>query len=326
MAKGSSHGASRPQGGRVLLLLGGLLALCLLLFMTLGAAGSWGFVLPFRGAKAAAMLLVAYAVGVSTVLFQTATGNRILTPGIMGFDWLYMLLQTVLVFFLGSGLVAGADRTGQFFGQVVLMVGFCLLLYRLLFADGRRSLHMLVLTGVVMGVLFRSLSSFLQRLIDPNEFAFLQDRLFASFNNPDRSLLLYAALLMLAVSLPALRYLREWDVLALGRDAAIGLGIDHRRAVARILAIVAVLVSVSAALVGPVTFFGLLVANLAYALMPVARHSRVLPAAVMIGAIALIGGQTLLERVFAFDTNLRVIIDFLGGIAFIVLLLRGSAR
>jgi iron complex transport system permease protein len=39
-----------------------------------------------------------------------------------------------------------------------------------------------------------------------------------------------------------------------------------------------------------------------------------------------VGGQTLLERVFAFDTALSIIIEFLGGLVFIVLVLRRSAR
>ena len=70
------------------------------LFMFVGITGSWGFAIPFRGRKVAAMVLVAVAIGVSTVLFQTITANRILTPSIMGFDSLYLLVQTLLMFVL----------------------------------------------------------------------------------------------------------------------------------------------------------------------------------------------------------------------------------
>lgn len=316
----------RPSPGKVLLVLGLLAGACILLFMTLGVHGSWDFVLPFRAGKVATMLLVAYAIAVSTVLFQTATGNRILTPAIMGFDALYVLIQTCLIFFAGSGAVAAYDQRLMFALEASAMVAFSGLLYWALFSAGQRSLHMLVLTGVVLGVLFRSLSSFLQRVIDPNEFAFLQDRFFASFNNPHQGLLLISAIAVLAASALGLRALRSWDVLTLGREVAVGLGVAHRREVTRILVIVAVLVSVSTALVGPVTFFGLLVAHLAYMLMPSFRHIHVLPAAFLIAAICLVGGQTVLEQAFAFDTNLRVIIDFLGGITFIALLMRGGAR
>lgn len=305
----------------------GLLALgCIGLFMTLGVQGSWSFALPFRAGKIATMLLVGYAVAVATVLFQTATGNRILTPAIMGFDSLFVLIQTCLIFLMGSGAVAAADRRLMFALEAGAMIAFSGLLYLVLFATARRSLHMLVLTGVVLGVLFRSVSGFLQRVIDPNEFSFLQDRFFASFNGPHQELLLISAAVVLGASLVGLPALRAWDVLALGREAAISLGVAHRREVMRILLIVSVLVSVSTALVGPVTFFGLLVANLAYMLVPSFRHVHVLPAAFLIAVICLVGGQTVLEHAFAFDTNLRVIIDFLGGITFIVLLMRRGAR
>ncbi|MBB3900326.1 iron chelate uptake ABC transporter family permease subunit [Roseococcus suduntuyensis] len=316
----------RASPRAVLLALGLVAALCIALFMTLGVQGSWAFVLPFRAGKVATMLLVACAIAVSTVLFQTATGNRILTPAIMGFDSLYVLIQTCLVFFMGSAAMAAADRRLTFAGETAAMVLFSALLHWVLFSTARRSLHMLVLAGVVLGVLFRSLAAFLQRVIDPNEFAFLQDRFFASFNNPHGGLLMVSALAMLGAALLGLRAMRSWDVLALGRETAIGLGVAHRREVTRIMAIVAVLVSVSTALVGPVTFLGLLVANLAYAVMPSFRHVHVLPAAILLAVISLVGGQMLLERVFAFDTNLRVIIDFLGGLTFIALLLRGRVR
>ncbi|RKH20656.1 enterobactin ABC transporter permease [Corallococcus praedator] len=319
--------ALKPEGHeRRLLLLGGLALLCVVVFMTLGAQGRWDFVLPFRGRKVATVVLVAYAIAVSTVLFQTVTENRVLTPAIMGFDTLYVLLQTCLLFFLGSTAVASLDVRLLFAVEVTVMVLFSGVLHRWLFWGGRRSIHLLLLTGVVLGVLFRSLSTFLQRVIAPSEFAFLQDRFFASFNNPDPDLLAVSAVVTVGASLLGLGLLRACDVLGLGRDLAINLGVDHRRTVSLLLVVVAVLVSVSTALVGPVTFFGLLVANLAYGLVGSHRHVHILPAAVFLAVIGLLGGQLLLEQVFSFGANLRVIIEFLGGLMFIALLMRGALR
>lgn len=190
----------------------------------------------------------------------------------------------------------------------------------------RGNVHLLLLTGVVMGVLFRSLSSFVQRVIEPNEFIFLQDRFFASFNDPEHDLLLLSAVLTLGVSVLGLRLLRACDVLVLGREAAINLGVDYQRTVSWVLALVAILVAVSTALVGPVTFLGLLVANIAYAVMRTYQHAFVLPAAALIAAIALVAGQFMLERVFRLDTNPRVIIEFVGGMVFIAMLMRKATR
>jgi iron complex transport system permease protein len=272
------------------------------------------------------LVLVAYAVAVSTVLFQTVTNNRILTPSIMGFDALYVLIKTGVVFFLGIGAIVGLDSRLQFGAELVAMVGFSSLLFRWLFLGEERSLHLLVLVGIIFGILFRSLSQLMQRMLDPGAFNVLQDSLFASFATADPTLLGVAVLIVAAASVVGWRLMHTFDVLSLGRAHAINLGVEYKRTVALILVLVSVLVSVSTALVGPVTFFGLLVATLAHSLVGSSRHSAVIPAAILLGIIALVGGQTLLERVFAFDTALSIIIEFLGGIVFILLVLRRSAR
>jgi iron complex transport system permease protein len=310
----------------VLLVLLALALVCAALFMTLGARGNWGFVLSFRGTKLLALGLVGWAIAMSTVLFQTATDNRILTPSIMGFDALYILLQTLIVFFFGALSLSTFDPTLMFVLEVLALSLFAGALFRTLFSGAIRSLHLLVLVGIVAGVLFRSLTNFIQRLIDPNEFVVLQDRFFASFNTFNAGLLPIAALLVGGASVLVWRMRWKLDVLALGRETAINLGLDHKRTITEVLALVTVLVAVSTALVGPVTFLGLLVANLAYLLIPSHKHALILPAAGLIAIVTLVGGQTLLERVFAFDTSLSIVIEFIGGITFIILLLRGATR
>ncbi|WP_309232700.1 iron chelate uptake ABC transporter family permease subunit, partial [Actinotalea sp. JY-7885] len=324
-ARTTSSAADR-RARRVLAALGAVALVAVAAFLTLEARGAWDFVLPFRGVKVLALLLVAYAVAVSTVLFQTVTENRILTPSVMGFDALYVALQTGLVFAIGASRLTALDQHLRFVVEVVLMVGCAGLLFRWLFSGTRRSMHLLLLAGIVIGVLLRSVSSFLQRLIDPNEFAVLQDLMFASFNAVDTELLGVSALLVAAASWVAWRERHAYDVLLLGRPAATVLGVDHHRAVRRVLVVVAVLVSVSTALVGPVTFFGLLVAHLAYHLVGSHRHRHVLPAAALVAAITLVGGQAVLEHVLGLDTALSVVVELLGGLVLIGLLLRDGRR
>lgn len=315
--------------GRPALVIAGLAllaAVSIVAFMTLGARGSWSFVIPFRGRRLLALILVAYAIAVSTVLFQTVTNNRILTPSIMGFDALYVLVQTSVVFFLGAQMLVLADPHLRFLVEVVLMAGFAWVLFRWLFLGEERSLHLLVLVGIVFGIFFRSIATFMQRVLDPNAFQVLQDSLFASFRSVDTTLLSASVALVAGVSLVLWRTAHAFDVLTLGRAQAISLGVDYRRTVMTILTSVAILVAVSTALVGPITFFGLLVASLARALLGNSLHRHVLPAAVLLGILALVGGQTVLERVFSFDTALSIIVEFLGGLVFILLILRGAAR
>ena len=315
----------RLQPVQVILILAALAAVSIVLFMTVNAKGRWDFVLSFRGTKILSMILVGYAIAVSTVLFQTVSHNRILTPAIMGFDSLYILIQTGLIFLIGSSGIAALDPRLLFVCQAAMMIVFSSILYRGLFS-GSRSLHLLILVGIVFGVLFRSLSSFMQRIIDPDEFVVLQDRLFANFNNVDTRLLAVSVAAVVATSLVGWRFMRTYDVLALGRETSVNLGVNHTRTVSIVLYLVAVLVSVSTALVGPVTFFGLLVANLAYRITGSHKHAFVLPVAALLAVICLVGGQFVLERIFAFDTALSIVIDFAGGIVFLALLIRGNTR
>lgn len=299
-----------------------LATIAIVAFMTIGANGKWAFVLPFRGVKLAAMLLVAFAIAVSSVLFQTITHNRILTPAIMGFDSLYIFIQAAVVFWFGLYGMAEWSAGTKFIVEVAIMTAFACLLFRWLFSGAMHSLHLMMLVGIVCGLLFRSLSSFMIRVIDPNEFLVLQDRMFASFNTVRTDLLLISAIAVFAASLIGWRLRSTYDVLALGRDAAINLGVAYRKVVLQTLMLIAVLVSVSTALVGPVTFFGLLVSNLAYMCMKSDRHKTVVPAAILLAIIFLVGGQTILERVLGLNTAISVVIEFVGGLMFIALVVK----
>jgi iron complex transport system permease protein len=310
----------------VIVVLSLLALVSIVCFMTLGAKGSWSFVIPFRGRKLLGLILVGYSVALSTVLFQTATDNRILTPSIMGFDSLYVLLQTSLVFFFGIGSLISLNPDLHFLLEMVVMIGFASALFSWLFVWQERSLHLLVLVGIVFGIMFRSVISFMQRLMDPNAFNVLQDSFFASFSRVDTDHLLFAYAVLAVVTIAVIRMIPVFDVLTLGRANAINLGVNYKRTITAMLIMVSVLVAVSTALVGPVTFFGLLVASLAHSLVGNSKHKYVLPTAVLLAVICLVGGQTVLERIFEFDTALSIIIEFLGGIVFIFLVLRRAGR
>ena len=294
----------------------------ILAFMTVGVEADWAFVLEHRGTKVLAMLVVACALGMSTVVFQTVTHNTILTPAVMGLDALYLFLQAVLVLVLGSVGVVGLGVTPKFGLEIVLMVVLSVALMRWLFTGHASSLHLMLLVGMVFGILFRSMTSFAMRMIDPNEFATLQDRMFANFNTIHTQLLWPSLALLVLGALYFWRQRHVLDVLALGRDAAVNLGINYQPQVLRLLVVMCTMVAISTALVGPVTFFGLLVANVAYQWMGTRRHQWVLPAVVLWGCVLLLAGQVVLERVLGFNSALSVVVEFVGGLVFIYLLMR----
>ncbi len=306
----------------VLLLILAAASSALFLFYQLGA--NWDYVLPRRGYKLLAMVIAGSAIAFSTVIFQTVTHNRILTPSIMGLDSLYLLVQTILVYFLGGKNFAMISNEWLFLLSVLVLVTFSMLLFKMLLGKDGRSVFFLLLIGIVLGALFQSLSTFMQVLIDPNEFFLVQDKMFASFNNVQVKLIWWALGIIgitIILYLPMIKYL---DVLSLGRDQSVNLGISYRKVVMLTLIVVSVLTAVSTALIGPITFLGLLVANLSYEIFKTYRHSILLIGTILVSIIALAFGQMLVERVFSFSTTLSVIINFIGGLYFIYLLLRGS--
>ncbi|MBB5181487.1 iron complex transport system permease protein [Planomicrobium koreense] len=307
-----------------MMLLAGLAVAACALYLFHDLNGSFDYALPRRGVKVFAMVLTGVAIAYATVVFQTITHNRILTPSVMGLDSLYMLLQTLLIFFLGSDHVTILNKQVNFLLSIAVMVVFALLFYRLLFKKGNQPIYFLLLIGIIFGTFFSSISTFLQVLIDPNEFQMVQDRMFASFNNVNADLV-WTSLAFVAVLIAvAWRHNASLDVLSLGRDAAVNLGVNYDSLVKGMLVLSAVLIAIATALVGPITFFGLIVANLSYQFFKSYKHSVHLTGAIVISIIALVGGQWVVERVFTFNATLSVIINFIGGVYFIYLLLKES--
>lgn len=310
-----------------LLILGALAVISMVLFMTLGIpSGALAFAMSFRIGKLAALILVAFAIATATQLFHVVTRNQILTPAIMGFDALYLMIQTGLVFGIGSVATMALDPVSKFAIEVVAMMIFSTGLFLWLFTARAHDLHLLVLVGIIFGALFRSLSGFISRMIDPNDFVVVQSAMFARFNAVNLDLL-WISIVLCGATLPIVWALRhQFDVLALGRDVAINLGLHYRRVMFITFATVGLLVSVSTALVGPVTFFGLLVTHLAYRFLPGARFGPLLIANTLIAITTLIGGQAIFEHVLGYKGTLSVVIDLLGGLMFLYLLLKGARR
>ncbi len=321
-------GGARPRGlvspvVRVGVLWAFALAACVA-YVTWDLPGAWGFVLERRLTVLATMAVVAVAIALATVAFHTATANRVITPSIMGYDALYVLLQTLVAATVGAGAWLALDGSVRYLIEAALMIGVSLVLYERLLVGARRSLHVLILVGVVLGVVLRSVSSFVQRLLDPAQFVVLQDRMFASFSGAPAELIALTAGVTALVAAALWAHRRALDVMLLGEAKATALGIDRRRSLLAIFAAVAILVSASTALVGPSGFFGLLAAHLGYLVAGRHRHALTLPAAAAAGLLSLIGGQLVLERMLGFEGTVSVVVEFLGGLVFIAILVRRS--
>lgn len=307
-----------------LLVVLGLTALCAVLFLFVNLQGSWSYSLNRRAWMLLTMIVVGVSAGLATILFHTISHNRILTPAVMGFESLYILIQTCLVFFWGSGTDWFGSRLLHFAFETLVMLGFVIVLYRSLFTSGQ-DLHRLLLVGIVFGVLFYSASNLMQRMLDPSEFNVLQGRLFARITLPDSQLILLCLAILVVIGGHAWRKRYQLDVLALGKTTATTLGVNQHRAVTQVLLMVSVLVAISTALIGPLTFLGFLAATIAYQLVATHQHRILIPMAALLGVLFLLGGQLILEHLLSMAGVLTVVIEFVGGAIFLTILLRKKA-
>ncbi|MFS0911904.1 iron chelate uptake ABC transporter family permease subunit [Microbacterium sp. 179-I 3D2 NHS] len=289
--------------------------------MPAGSPGFWR-IAQHRATDVTVMLLVAVAQAVATVSFQTVTGNRIITPSIMGFESLYRVVQTSTVFLFGvAGLVA-IQGIGQFAIQVAIMVGLAVALYGWLLSGRYGNLQIMLLIGIVIGGGLGAVSTFMQRLLTPSEFDVLAARLFGNVSNADPAYLPLAVPLVVAAS--ALLWLRSrrLNLMALGSDTARSLGLDHRRELFLVLTLVAVLMATSTALVGPMTFLGFLVATLAYQFADTHDHRLIFPVAVLTAFTILAGAFLVMKHVFYAQGMVSILIELVGGTVFLIVILR----
>ena len=314
--------ASGPHPRRRLLVAAAVLAAAIACFLLLFVRGSFEFAVERRATMLGAMAVAAFAHGLGTVVFHTVTDNRLLTPSIVGFDSLYVLMQTVMVFVFGGSVIARTDGTPKVIAQTLTMVLFATILYRWLFSGRLGSLLTMLLVGVVLGLAFDSLSTFLQRLLSPTEYDLLSVRLFGRLSgvNPDMLPLAFAVCAVVGTVLWRRRF--RLDALLLGRDSSTTIGIDHKRELTVMLILVALLVAFSTALAGPMTFFGFVVATMAYQVTGSYKHQYVLPMAFLLGMLTLVVGQFVMQHIFYAAGFLTVVIEFVGGLLFLAVVLR----
>ena len=280
------------------------------------------YVIPKRLARLAAMVIGGVCIAWSSIVFQTLTGNRILTPAIMGYEAVYLLLQSVLILALGTQSLVLLGPNGNFLVSVLVMLAYSWILHRWLFRRGRQNVYFLLLVGLVLTMVIGTFTQFVQLKTSPGEFSILLGFTQASFGKAEPAQLLASATVVAAVCLAGRRQLPTLDVLSLGRDQAMSLGVDHPRAVQLHLALIAVLVAVSTSLLGPTAFMGIFVANTAYALARTRRHRVTLPTGCAIAVGMFILAQLAVEHIFNYKTTVGILVNLVCGGWFLALMAR----
>ena len=279
------------------------------------------YAMRLRTPKLIVMLITAFAIGGASIVFQSIINNTIVTPCLLGMNSLYSLIHTAVVFFAGTGSFLALNANASFAVDVVLMGLVATVIYGWLFQKTRHNVLYVLLIGTVLSSFFSSIQTTLTRIMDPNEYDTLLTTLVASFSNVNSEIILLSILLLYAVIFVLRKDLMLLDVLTLGKEQAINLGVDYDRSIRRLLLGVTLCIAVATAMVGPISFLGLIIANLARQFLKTYRHTQLILGSALFGMIVLVGGQLLVEHIFTYSIPVSVFITVGGGIYFLYLLL-----
>ena len=316
----------RLAGRKKLLILAAVAVVAILAYFFVGVNFSnprlFNFAMKIRTPKVLAMIIAAVAVGASSIVFQSIVNNTIVTPCLLGMNSLYTVIHTATVFVAGSASILATNANLSFGVDLVLMAVVATVLYSYLFKKTGHNVLYVLLIGTVLTSFFGSIQSTMIRVMDPNEYDALLASLVASFSNVNGEIILFSVVVLGAVAFFLRKDLALLDVLTLGKHQATNLGIDYDASVRRLLVGVSLCIATATAMVGPISFLGLIIANLARQLMKTYRHRHLILASALLGVIVLVGGQVVVEQVFSYAVPISVFITFGGGLYFLYLLMK----
>ncbi len=279
------------------------------------------YILSLRIPTLIVMMIAAFAIGCASLVFQSIINNRIVTPCLLGMNSMYTLVHTVVIFVVGSGSVLATNANLSFAIDLLVMSGSATFVYSYMFKRTGNNVLYVLLIGTVLSSFFGSVQSTMIRMMDPNEYDTLLTTLVADFNNVNVEVIVFSLLLLTALTIFLWKDLLLLDVITLGKDQAINLGVDYERTVRRLLLGVVLCIAVATAMVGPISFLGLIIANLARQLLKTYRHGQLIAGSALMGMLAIIAGQLISQHIFSYAVPISTFITIGGGIYFLYLLL-----
>ena len=286
----------------------------------------FAYAMGLRLPRLAVILIAGFAISAAAIVFQTIIRNTIVTPCLLGMNSLYLLIHTAVVFFLGSSSLFAVNPVYAFAADVIVMGFVAGFIYYTIFQKTGGNVLYVLLIGTVLSTFFSSMQNSLTRIMDPNEYDALLNTLTASFTNVNAACIIPGALLLAAIAWWLRKDLAILDVISLGREQAVSLGVDYERTLRRLMVGVALYIAVATALVGPLSFLGLITANVARQLFTTYRHTWLIAGSASVGMLILTAGQFVVEHVMVYAVPVSVFVTIGGGIYFLYLVLTAGKR
>lgn len=282
------------------------------------------FALDERAPRVIAAMVAGGAIALAGTLTQATCRNPLAEPGLLGIT-AGAGLGAVIVVTAGSMGSEGASNTTILTSAMVGALLAFVVVYALAWRGGLNA-DRLVLIGIGVWYGTTALSTLLLIRANPWDTPRIYTWLSGTTYGRTFAQIIPVAL-VLALALPlAFAMRRELDLIALDEDTPRLVGVRLERVRLAVLATAAVLAATAVAAVGVVGFLGLVAPHAARALVG-GRHSRVIPVAVLLGAVLLGLADAVGRSVIApAQIPAGLMVALIGAPYFVYLLARSRAR
>ena len=257
------------------------------------------------------------ATAVSGVLLQAVMKNPLADPGIIGVSSGASLTAVLITAFV---------PTLYFFTPLFAFLGGMiafLLVYSLSWKGGLSPLR-IILVGVAVNAMFTGLMSAFNSGTGSNYSgvaSIVNANITMKTWDDFQTLLLYVVIGLIA----SIFVLGQCNLLSLEDKTARSLGVNVTRSRIVISVIAVLLASISTAIIGPISFLGLIVPHIARLLVG-SNHKVLVPYSILLGAFTLLLADTLGRTIAApYEISAAIIMSVVGG-PFFILLLRRSRQ
>ncbi|MCR5667309.1 MAG: iron ABC transporter permease [Eubacterium sp.] len=261
-------------------------------------------------------LLAGAAFAVAGVLFQAVLKNPLADPGIIGISGGASCFSIMIVCF-----APGLYVFSPLFACLGGMVAFALV-YTLSWKEGLSPLR-IILVGIAINAVFTGLVNSINSVSGSSSTvaSIVEGNITQMTWEDVRTLTPYVIVGLILAAMVASRC----NLLALEDKTARGLGINVNRQRLLISFIAVLLASISTAVVGSISFLGLVVPHLGRLLVG-CEHGKLIPFSMMLGAFVFLGADTIGRSIaYPYEISASVIMCIVGG-PFFVFMLRRSKK
>ena len=249
---------------------------------------AWGYIiLESRLPQALTALLSGAALAASGLMLQTAFNNPLAGPDVLGIN-AGAGLGAAIVLLLFGGLVPAGNL---FLGGSLALVGAAFIgallvtLIIIFFAARLRSHAMLLIIGMMIGYIVSSAVSLLNFFSTAEGVQSYMMWGMGNFGGVSRnSIPLFSILILIGIGI-AISLIKPLNALLLGERYAENLGVNIRNTRLRLLLATGLLVAVTTAYCGPISFIGLAVPHMARLLLGTGNHRSLMPTTILCGSL-----------------------------------------